>query len=108
MPVDSQQQSHLTTAIKEHFMKIVVIGASGNIGQPLADALAKRHEVVRVARTHGDYQVDIISRAPLERVFETVAPFDAVVCAAGDARFKPLERLTDEDFAIGLISKLMG
>jgi NAD(P)-dependent dehydrogenase (short-subunit alcohol dehydrogenase family) len=89
-------------------MKIVVIGASGTIGRPLADALAKRHEVVRVAHTHGDYQVDITSRASLEQLFQTVASFDAVVCAAGDARFKPLESLTDEDFAIGLTSKLMG
>lgn len=89
-------------------MKIVLIGASGSIGRPLADRLAQRHEVVRVARTRGDAQVDIASKASLRRLFESLAPYDAVACAAGEARFKPLEELTDEDFAIGLASKLMG
>jgi hypothetical protein len=86
----------------------VLIGASGTIGRPLADALAERHEVVRVAHTRGDFQVDITSKDSIERLLETLAPFDAVVCVAGDVRFKPLEDLTDEDFAVGLTSKLMG
>lgn len=89
-------------------MKIVVIGASGTIGRSLSETLAKRHEVVRVAHTQGDHRVDITSKESLERLFEAVAPFDAVACAAGDARFKPLNDLTDEDFAVGLESKLMG
>ena len=33
---------------------------------------------------------------------------DAIVCAAGDAVFKPLDDLTDDDYAFGLTSKLMG
>jgi NAD(P)-dependent dehydrogenase (short-subunit alcohol dehydrogenase family) len=89
-------------------MKIVVIGASGTIGRPLAKALAKRHEVVRVAHTQGDRQADITSKESLEQLFEAVAPFDAVACAAGDATFKPLNDLSDADFEVGLESKLMG
>lgn len=63
--------------------------------------------MVRVARTQGDFQVDITSTASLQRLFESVAPFDAVACAAGDARFKPLGDLIDEDFAVSLANKLM-
>lgn len=37
-----------------------------------------------------------------------MALFDAIICAAGDASFKPLIELSDEDFTIGLDSKLMG
>ena len=33
---------------------------------------------------------------------------DAVICAAGAAKFAPLESLTDEDFAFSLANKLMG
>ncbi len=41
-------------------------------------------------------------------VVGAVRPFDALVCAAGEGRFGPLERLTDSDFQISLSSKLMG
>jgi len=37
-----------------------------------------------------------------------VGRVDAVVSAAGDARFKPLAQLTDDDFAFSLDNKLMG
>ena len=89
-------------------MKVIVIGGYGTIGGPVADALSDRHEVVRVGRTGGDYSADIASGESIARLFEAVAPFDAVVSAAGLARFKPLAELTDEDFAFTLANKLMG
>jgi nucleoside-diphosphate-sugar epimerase len=89
-------------------MKVIVIGGRGTIGRPVADALSTRHEVIRVGRTGGDYRADIASSESIVRLFEAVAPFDAVVCAAGLARFKPLEELADEDFAFTLANKLMG
>ena len=89
-------------------MKVIVIGGHGTIGRPVADALSARHEVIRVGRNSGDYRADIASRDSIVRLFEAVAPFDAVVSAAGLARFKPLEELTDEDFAFTLANKLMG
>ena len=41
-------------------------------------------------------------------MFQTVGPFDALVSAAGQARFKPLTELSDEDFQLSLSNKLMG
>ena len=89
-------------------MKIIVIGASGTIGQAVTEALAGRHEIIRVGHTQGDFQVELASRESLERLFEAVAPFDALVSAAGAARFRPMETLTDDDFAFSLSNKLMG
>lgn len=43
-------------------MKVVIIGASGLIGQAIAQALSAKHEIVQVARSKGDYQVDITSK----------------------------------------------
>ena len=89
-------------------MRVIVIGGNGTIGRPVAEALSARHEVIRVGRGGGDYRADIASRESVVRLYEAVAPFDAVVSAAGLARFKPLEELTDEDFAFTLANKLMG
>ncbi|TNF36721.1 MAG: short chain dehydrogenase [Deltaproteobacteria bacterium] len=88
-------------------MKIIVIGATGTIGSAVADALATRHEVLRASRT-GVLPVDITNRRSLESFFDLIGAIDAVVCCAGAARFGPLERLTPDDYAVGLNSKLMG
>lgn len=89
-------------------MEIVVIGGTGTIGRRVADALEGDHRVVRVGRTSGQHRADITSPDSLRRLFGDVAPFDALVCAAGDASFGPLEELGAEDFRLGLESKLMG
>jgi NAD(P)-dependent dehydrogenase (short-subunit alcohol dehydrogenase family) len=88
-------------------VKIVVVGASGTIGAAVVEALAPRHEIVRVSR-HGPVQADIEDSASLTRLFATVKDVDAVVCCAGTAPFKPFPQLTDADFELALRSKLMG
>jgi NAD(P)-dependent dehydrogenase (short-subunit alcohol dehydrogenase family) len=89
-------------------MRIILIGASGTIGRAVAESLSQTHEVVRVSRTSGDLHADIADPDSVRALFASAAPFDAVVCAAGQAAFRPLAELTDEDFALGLSSKLMG
>ena len=90
-------------------MRIIVTGATGTIGKPVADALAERHEVVRVGHSSGDFRLDVASRESIEQLYAAVGPFDALIAASGrSARFKPLEELTDEDFQFTLANKLMG
>lgn len=89
-------------------MRVIVIGAAGTIGKAVVEALSGRHEVVRVGRTSGEYQVDYTSRESIERLFRETGPFDALVGLAGGAAFKPLADLTDEDFQFSLSHKLMG
>lgn len=88
-------------------MKIIVIGATGTIGRAVADALAKGHEVVRASR-RGDVAVDLEDKRSIAALFEQVKDVDAVVSCAGGARFVPLSRLSDDDIAYSLKSKLMG
>lgn len=89
-------------------MRIMLIGASGTIGNAIGQALSERHEILRVGRSGGDLRADIADPNALRAMFRTAAPYDAVVCAAGLAAFGELDRLTDEEFQLGLSSKLMG
>lgn len=89
-------------------MKIVLIGASGTIGQAVERELAERHEVIRVGRTSGDYQVDIRDAASIRQLFEKTGRFDALVSATGSVHFGALAEMQAEQFAVGLNDKLMG
>jgi NAD(P)-dependent dehydrogenase (short-subunit alcohol dehydrogenase family) len=89
-------------------MRVVVIGSSGTIGKAVVGAFSQRHEVLQVTHSSGDYRVDIASKESVKRLFEMLGLFDALVCAAGQAKFGSLETLSDEDFQLSLSSKLMG
>jgi NAD(P)-dependent dehydrogenase (short-subunit alcohol dehydrogenase family) len=89
-------------------MKIVIIGSTGIIGQAVVDALSGNHNIVKVGNRGGDLQVDISSTESIKNLYDTVGNFDAVVSAAGQAKFGALAELTDEDYSLGLNHKLMG
>jgi NAD(P)-dependent dehydrogenase (short-subunit alcohol dehydrogenase family) len=90
-------------------MRVIVIGGTGTIGEPVGDALAAAgHEVVRAARTGGDVRVDITSPESIREMYRAVGRFDALVSCAGSGAWKPLEQLTDDDFETSLHNKLMG
>ncbi|MFO7302495.1 MAG: short chain dehydrogenase [Acidobacteriota bacterium] len=88
-------------------MRIIVIGATGTIGRAVVDALSPRHDVVAASRSSNP-SVDIADAASIRALFASVGHVDAVVCAAGAARFAPLAELTDDDFAFSIANKLMG
>jgi NAD(P)-dependent dehydrogenase (short-subunit alcohol dehydrogenase family) len=89
-------------------MKIILIGGAGTLGRAVDKALKARHEIVRVGRKSGDFQVDITNPASIEQLFSKIGEFDAVVSTAGDVHFGPLAEFTQEKFQVGLHSKLMG
>jgi NAD(P)-dependent dehydrogenase (short-subunit alcohol dehydrogenase family) len=89
-------------------MKVMVVGATGTIGKSVVKLLALEHEVIKVASSSGDFRVDMTRKDSIEKLFKYVGSFDALVCAAGVARFGQLSELSDEDFQLGLSGKLMG
>ncbi len=89
-------------------MKIIVIGASGTIGRAVSEELSQRHEVIRVGRTRGDYQVDITSQESVEALFAQTGEVDAIVSTTGNLHFGPLSTMTDSQFNLGLQDKLLG
>ncbi|WP_160286147.1 short chain dehydrogenase [Pseudomonas knackmussii] len=89
-------------------MKIILIGASGTLGQAVANELGQRHEIVRVGRSSGDFNVDITDSASIQALFDKVGSFDALVSAAGKVHFGALAEMGEAEFAVGLKDKLMG
>jgi NAD(P)-dependent dehydrogenase (short-subunit alcohol dehydrogenase family) len=89
-------------------MKILLFGAGGTIGQAVARELGSRHQLIRVGRTGGDLQADLADGASLRAAFEKAGAIDAIACAAGNVRFKPLDQLSDDDYRFGIEDKLLG
>ena len=88
-------------------MRIVVVGATGTIGKAIVAALARNHEVLAASRK-SRIRVDVTDPDSIRAMYRTVGRIDALVSAAGDAKFAPLEKLTDSDFQFSLGHKLMG
>lgn len=89
-------------------MRVLVIGATGTIGRAVVEALTGRHEVIVASRQRAGLKVDLTNADSIRAMFQATGPVDAVVCAAGEARFAPLSKLSDDDFRFSLTSKLMG
>lgn len=89
-------------------MRVLVVGASGTIGKAIVTALVPRHEVVPVNHASGAHRVDLGQRESIANLYRDLGRVDAVICAAGLASFGALASLSDENFQLGLNSKLMG
>jgi NAD(P)-dependent dehydrogenase (short-subunit alcohol dehydrogenase family) len=89
-------------------MKILIIGGKGTIGKKVSGHFSKKHEVIIGGRNSGDVSVDIADSKSIERMFKSIGSVDAVISIAGEAKWAPFDSMTEEDFYIGLKSKLMG
>ena len=89
-------------------MKLLIIGGNGTIGKKVSAHLSRNHEIINAGRTSGDVNVDIADSKSIRAMFESVGMVDAVLCIAGEAKWAPFDRLTEDDYDIGLKSKLMG
>jgi NAD(P)-dependent dehydrogenase (short-subunit alcohol dehydrogenase family) len=89
-------------------MRIVLVGASGTVGQAVAKELGERHEIVAVGSKSGAVQLDVTDAASIRAGLARIGAFDALVSAAGKVKFAPLADMTEADYAIGLKDKLMG
>ncbi|KAA0955924.1 short chain dehydrogenase [Sporosarcina sp. ANT_H38] len=89
-------------------MKILVVGASGTIGNAVTKELEKNHEVIRAGRNGADVTVDITSVESIKKMYEKVGKVDAVINAAGRAHFDAVTDMTPELNEVGIDSKLKG
>lgn len=89
-------------------MKLLIIGGNGTIGKKVSAYFSKKHEIIVGGRQSGNVTVDIADSRSIQAMFDRAGKIDAIVCIAGEAKWAPFDSLTEEDFYIGLRSKLMG
>ena len=89
-------------------MKILVIGGNGTIGKPVSNYLSETDEVLIAGRNSGDLNIDIADSESIRSALQTIGKVDAIVCIAGEAKWDDFEHLTEQDYYIGIKSKLMG
>lgn len=89
-------------------MRILIIGGNGTIGKPVADFFSNDHEVLVAGRKNGDLIIDISDSDSIKKGLKQVGTLDAIVCIAGEAKWATFNDLSEEEYYIGLRSKLMG
>ena len=89
-------------------MKIIAVGASGDIGKAACKELGERHEIITVGRTSGTHHVDVADLNAVKALYKEIGTVDAVVSCAGDATFSALTDFDQETFMVGLRQKVMG
>lgn len=89
-------------------MKILIVGGNGTIGSKVSTHFSKKHEVIVAGRNSGDVQMDMTNSESIKAIFEKIGKVDAVVCTAGEAKWADFDTLSEDDFYIGIKSKLMG
>ena len=88
-------------------MKIIVIGAAGAVGKCAVDALAGRHEIIKVGRSSGDIQADIEDIDSIRAMYREAGKVDAVVSAVGHGHFGAVHEMTSEQFMKGINHKVL-
>lgn len=89
-------------------MKILLVGASGTLGQAVARQLGQQHQILAAGRHSGELRVDLTDDASVAALFARTGAVDAVISTAGKLHFGPLQDMTPEQFNIGLQDKLLG
>jgi NAD(P)-dependent dehydrogenase (short-subunit alcohol dehydrogenase family) len=89
-------------------MKILIIGGNGTIGKTVVAHFKENNQIIIAGRSNSDVTVDISDSKSIKAMFEQIGKLDAIICIAGEAKWDDFNNLTEDDYYIGLKSKLMG
>ena len=89
-------------------MKVLIIGGHGTIGRKVSAHLSTHHEVLIAGRSEGYYAIDITDSTSIKNFFDKIGKVDHIINIAGEAKWAPFEDMSEEDFYVGIKSKLMG
>jgi NAD(P)-dependent dehydrogenase (short-subunit alcohol dehydrogenase family) len=91
-------------------MRILLVGASGVVGEGVRTALEHRgHDVIAAHRSSPEFPVDIADPESISTLLDRVGnPLDAIVCTAGKTPFGSWDDMDRTAWMQGLDSKLLG
>jgi NAD(P)-dependent dehydrogenase (short-subunit alcohol dehydrogenase family) len=94
-------------------LRILLIGASGELGRAVAAELGGRHEIISAGSKSGDVRIDISDPTSIVAGLAAAGPLDAVACAAGAVNFHTLSAISvasiaESSYGLGLVNKVMG
>lgn len=89
-------------------MKILIIGGNGTIGKVVTSHFKKNNTVLVAGRSNTNLTVDISNSKSIEEMFKKTGKLDAIISIAGEAKWAYFDLLSEEDYYIGIKSKLMG
>ncbi|PHM29961.1 short chain dehydrogenase [Xenorhabdus budapestensis] len=91
-------------------MKILVIGATGNIGKHIISNIKKYHpllidnptdlEILQASRNSSEYPLDVFDTQQLDSFLSKNKMFEAIVCAFGKTNWTKPEKLSDYEESI--------
>ncbi len=73
-------------------MRILLIGATGTIGQAIAAALTPRHDVLLASHSKSALTVDLTQPASIQALYAKVGTVDAIISAAGPRPVQAVRR----------------
>jgi NAD(P)-dependent dehydrogenase (short-subunit alcohol dehydrogenase family) len=88
-------------------MKIILVGASGAVGQCVFQGLGNRHEIIQVGRSSGDIQIDIEDLDSVRKMYQQTGKVDAVVSTVGHGHFGPVAEMSGDQFMKGINHKVL-
>lgn len=88
--------------------KLLVVGGKGTIGRLVVERMAGDHEIVTAGRSGGDVRVDLSDASSIAAMLGKIGKVDAVVCAAGQTQFAPLEAMPEDALRSAMEHKLIG
>lgn len=89
-------------------MKILIIGGNGTIGKKVSSHLSEKHDIIIAGRSAGDFLVDLTDIESIRNLLGSIPSLDSIICTAGEAKWDDFKDLSEEDYYIGIRSKLMG
>lgn len=89
-------------------MKVVVVGATGHVGEAVVKAFEDFGDEVIAASRNSSPSIDLTDPESITAFFEQVGQVDAVVATTGKVPFVSTNEATTQDFEEGFANKFQG